>query len=484
MLLQKSKQPHDTMEKFNICLFICFTFAAAADEPASYNTSITSSTSPTTSSVLETTTSNNVPDLPKYLFKLSALIDDSKVPAYLTNLIQNEPSKSNISSDDILTLYGLKNITLEQFENLLTNLNISASTVLSQVGFEIFMNELGLDFSTIYRDLSDKLNLTSSNKITFLDYLGVDARSLIIEVEFGNSSYEIFKKGNLSNEAFINAISVINKTTEQFFEVILANVVNGVIQRTPEEILRILKRYEGNLNKLTLLWNLVNVDLEVPHQIAVFEKLFIKMTSKIDGYSPLGILTDNNQITTNKAVVELFQEQPIKINAQYIGDNTTWNVSYKQNSSWADIMVLTLDNCQLTNVSYAVIASDKIDLQDCVFFSINNGTLIYENVSTTQNNGVTLVFNSTIFKSDVPVGSPLVCDNKVYGLAKNISSGIVTLNSFAMKDGTIFKPNTTVPGTIVSSTPAPAHSSSPSAVLGSSLSVLVLCLMLYSVHSY
>lgn len=478
-------QPHDTMLKITISLFICIAFVTAADEPAPYNSSTTSSISPTTSSVLETTALNNVPDLPKYLFKLTALIDDSKVPAYLTDLIRNEPSKSNITSDDILTLYGLKNISLEKFVNLLTNLNISASAVLSQVGFEIFMNELGLDFSTIYRDLSDKLILTSSDKITFLDYLGVDARTLIIEVEFGNSSYEIFKRGNLSSEAFINAIGVINKTTEQFFEVVLANVVNGVIQRTPEEILGILKRYEKNMNKLSQLWNLVNVAPEVPHQIEDFEKLFMEMASKIDGYSPLGILTDMNQIITNKAVVDLFQAQPVKINAQYVGDNTTWNVSYKQNASWTDIMVLTVDNLQLlSNVSYAVLASDKIDLQNCVFFSINNGTLIYENVHTTQNNGDTLVFNSTIFKSYVPLGSPLVCDNKVYGLATNISTGIVTLNSFAMKDGSVFKPSTTVPGTIASGTPVSANSSNPSAVLRSSLLVLVFGLIQYFVHSY
>lgn len=387
----------------------------------------------TTNFIFEDSESVNVPN---FLVRLLAVLDDSKIPLYLTDLILNEPSKLNISSEDIISLFDIKYINISEARRILDNFNVSSSAVFSIEGFDAFLTELKLDFVTTYTNIVDEMNLTPADQLTFLDSLGINAMEFSFAFQFGNPYIE-FRKGNFSNDLFVQAVKNINRTTEEVFNVCRNQFMSEILKLSAEQNFIILGKYGITVNKLKNLWNLLNVSMEKPHKIPIFRDLLHNITQDINLNFPLGILTRDNQLSTNNAVVGLFEGKPIQVNASRFDNSTVWSVSDVLNSSMPNIMVLLLENTQLSadNDSFAILGKTTEDLENCTFISVDsNGTIGTELVYKIINDGDILRFNSTKFLTNVSKGSPLVCSTKVYGLASKVSSGVVVLDSFATRE--------------------------------------------------
>lgn len=447
-IVSETEAIFQTMIRFTVSLLIPIIFASGFDfeirngttnemTNGTTNGMTNETTNGTTNGMTNETTTDNhtkilTDDVPSFLVKLSAVLNDSKVPPYLTNLILNQPSESNITMDDILTLYGLKTINITGTKKMLTNLNISSSEVFSAKGFEGFLTELQLDFKTVYTNVVNNLQVEPVDQLTFLGSLGIDPILFSFALQFADP-YTEFKKGNLSTESFINAIQGINRTSEEVYNNLRNQFVNEILKKSPEENFSVLKKYGVENNKFGNLWNILNVSSRTPHQILVFDQLLHNVTSEIDKHSPLAILTSKDQVTTNKEALRYFEGKPVSVTGFILGNNTELRILNIQNSSKPNIMILTLENVinYSDNTSYASVAMTSEQLRNCTLVSINsNNTIVNETVIYIENHREILKLNLTHSFSNISMGSPLICSNKVYGLVKDIFSGIVTLDSF------------------------------------------------------
>lgn len=411
-------------------------------------------------------------NIPNYLVRISAVIDDLQVPEYLTNIIINRSSTYNIRSDDVLSLWGLKTVNISDFERILSSLNISSSSVFSLNAFESFLTELQLNFNEIYSNIVKEMAIDPSVQLTFLESIGVNSFSFSFALQFSDSFVE-FKKGNFSKDLFVTALKTINITSGQLFESCRNQIINGILRKSPEDNFLILQKYGIDAKKISMLGKTLVVDASRPNQIPVFENLLRKVLWEIDHASPLAILVRYNQVIINKRISDMFLDKPIKIVAQDLDYNNTWPVLNTQNSTMPDIMLLSLEKTHSPSdpKRYATLASTKNSLENCIFFSVdNNRTKIFEIVSSVENTGGLLKFNSSLFSSDVSMGSPLVCANKVYGLAEEVSAGVVTLKAFIV-EGILESDNINVGNEYVPS--------ASKIILGNCLIVFILPLLRY-----
>lgn len=373
---------------------------------------------------------------PDYLMRISSVIEDSKVPEFLSNVIPTKSSGHNISTDDFLTLYGMKTISFTEFKTILSSLNISTSSVFSEIVLENILTDFGINFNKFYANIMKDLQLTQKEKLKLLQTLGIDPKSFSFNLEFGDAFVD-FKKGNVFKGDFLMALKSVNKTVIQIFDTCRKEIINAIVNKSIEQIFDALQKLGLDRSKLTFALRAFKVDSSKARKIKSIDKLLNDLVLEIENNSPLGVLVRYDKVITNRKIEDMFNNRPLNITVQHLYENSKDVVVIVQNTKLLDIVSLDFNKTAAPkdNNTYAITASTKEALKNCVFFSLDaKKSIVFEIPEKIENNGRFLRFNSTKFSSKVSVGSPLVCYNKVYGLAENVLEGVVTLQALIKID--------------------------------------------------
>ncbi|KAG5895535.1 hypothetical protein JTB14_010679 [Gonioctena quinquepunctata] len=370
-----------------------------------------------------------------YLVKLLFNIQETKVPAFLIDTIYTNSSAKSIAVNDVLQLFGIGNLSLPSTTDALTALDIQPEKVLSMTGLETFLNELNINFREFYTQIfSVKLNISGIALRNFIIALSIDEKEFSSAMSYNDPDpLEEFKKGNFSRASLESALNGTGNTVEDLFVACREELFFKARNLETEEVVGILTRYNFAQTQVNKLWKYLNLTMNDVYNISVFSNILEDTIVKLNENSYLGVVLSQRSIAINKKVYETWKGQTIsKMFAQTIDNSSTLKIEEKLLSPDFDNIVILKTNGTYDNSSIVQWAATAEDLKNCIFITLENDSVIMENIEDAKNVYPYFEVRSNVSRTDLVLGSPLVCQNIVYGLAREVQEmNSVIFDAFA-----------------------------------------------------
>ncbi|XP_028138415.1 uncharacterized protein LOC114332837 [Diabrotica virgifera virgifera] len=414
------------MAKINTALAVLlFIVSVAWCQPTSVPVN---QTSPPVQSTTSTTVPPSIPEKYEYIVKLLFGLENEKIPEFIVKAIYD----ANFATPaDLIMLYDVGNISLAQTVEVLQKLKYDPSNVLSMKGLETILDDLNVKFKNFYNTIFlEKLNISGVQLRNFLQALNINTAEFSEAMTYGDEDpLVIFKKGNFSSANFQKALNTINETEEKFYSVCRQEIFQIVItQNSTSDVLSNLKKYHFDQREALQLWKIMNVTEENVESVPVFADLLTSLEDSLKDTTYLGVITSNTQVGINEAVYDDIKDKlkMAKLYAQSIYNNNNTVALVPEKSEFTDLVTFKVQNHNFTE--HAQIATTKKDLTNCLFVTVNNGTVISTKVDVARyrDSEIKVELNLT----QLIQGSPLICDKKVYGLAKEIDEGDIVFDTF------------------------------------------------------
>ncbi|XP_018569104.1 uncharacterized protein LOC108909280 [Anoplophora glabripennis] len=389
-------------------------------------------TDPTTSPP----TATEILQIYDYIVEIGFNLIEDRVPEYLVNILYEQTPNVLITTDDILTLYGLKTVDRITTLDFLRQLNISVENVFSLDGLDKFLTELRIDFKEFYnRVIINRLNITGNPLRDVLIALNININNFSMGMAYGDPDpYEEFKKGNYTYEAVVSALEKANRTLDDLFIACRDEFVTKAISIDSNGIIDSLVKYNFNKNRALNLWRILGITMEDVFRVPGFKQLLDDLKSELNKEPCLGVLTAANTITINKKVYNTWSddEDLVQPFAESISSRSILQIVDKVDTELDNIILLKVTSLELyaADVKYIEQGKSDSDLQNCKFVTLNNESIVVSDVARAVNHAS--YFN--IPKGNITnliLGSPLICENKVYGLAREMSGDEIVLDSFS-----------------------------------------------------
>ncbi|XP_072388501.1 uncharacterized protein [Diabrotica undecimpunctata] len=381
----------------------------------------------TATPIKSTTVSPAIPEKYEYIVKLLFGLENEKIPEFIVHAIYD----GNFTTPaDLIMLYDIGNISLARTVEVLQKLKYNPSNVLSMKGVETILDDLNVRFKNFYNTIFlEKLNISGVHLRNFLQALNINTAEFSEAMTYGDEDpLVIFKKGNFSATSFQNALNIINATEDEFYSVCRDEIFRIVISgNSTSDVLSNLKTYKFDQREALQLWKIMNLTGENVENVPVFADLLTSLEDSLKDTTYLGVVTSNVQVGINEGVYDDIKDKMklAKLYAQSIYNNNTAAL-ISEKSDFTDLVTFKVQNHNFTK--YAQIATTKKDLTNCVFVTVNNGTVISTKIEIARyrDSEIRVELNLT----QLIQGSPLICDNKVYGLAKEIDDGDIIFDTF------------------------------------------------------
>lgn len=378
------------------------------------------------------TTVTRMEEIPKeydFIVKIEMEIKDESLPEYAVNEIY----RGIIPINDIIDVCKIQLLTLKDTENLLKKLRYDPKKVMNVESFEAITQHLNISFGTTYKVLIDKLNGGRQVK-EFLESLGFNLEEFALAYTIGDDqrSWELVKQADFSKTSLSNALLKLGKNVDDLFVACRDLLIeSALISGTDAAV--ILKKFNVEQNKFLLFWKLQNITRDNLWKAASFNKSLEDLRLSLKNPTMWGVLTDSKRVATNKIIIEMMQRH------LWIGNIVATSISSSSALSLIPYKYKVLDNVllvgyeekhKLPRISYKV--SKDHNLKNCQYVTIFNGTFLTENVipSSIKNNSIEIECSHELSAKELIIGSPLLCDSKVYGLARKIESNRIIFDTF------------------------------------------------------
>nr|CAI5862176.1 unnamed protein product [Callosobruchus analis] len=365
-----------------------------------------------------------------YIVKFILNMDESKVPYYIVNGIYSNRFEGNITVDDVIDLYRIRQLSLDQAKLVLNSLDVRTSTVFSEDTFEMIMKELKLDFITFYTNVFlTTFGTTGEPLRRFLEILDIDLTAFTSAIVLGiGDPLDVVKGGNFTN--LEPALKEIGKTPNDLYKASMNTFADAAIKLPLREFVTILNKNGLTEAKALSLWNTIGIDIRDIYLNQDFNKLLLETNMDLRK-EVVGVLIGDNRIVTD-INVGLFLKQAkqiSRIQATTLNNTVELKDIKPAHSSFESMAVLDFQSEHNTShISYGML--DKT-VENCTFITLRNDTLVSEIVIPVDKKTHIEIESKTASDYVIP-GSPLVCDHKVYGLARESghSSGVIVLDNF------------------------------------------------------
>ncbi|XP_074029821.1 uncharacterized protein [Leptinotarsa decemlineata] len=371
-----------------------------------------------------------------YLMKVLFNIQENKIADFLVNTTFTNMPKNVITVSDIVQLYGLGNISLCSTNAALVTLNINPANLLSINGLEVILKEFQITFKNFYEEIfSIKLNISGLPLRNFITALGINNGEFTSAMSYNDPDpFEEFKKGNFSKESIDAALNGTGKTLEDLFAACRDMFLSKVVTLETDELLEVFKKYDFAQEKAVQLWHYLNISTEDVNAIPVFENLLAQAIYELNQKTYLGVLMKERSIAINKKVFDLWKNRPMsKIYAQSIDKSITLEIEQKQlPSRFNNIIILGING--IYNGAIADVGTTPKLIRNCTFITLQNGTVVSMDVHVANYVFPNFEITSNLTEAEFVVGSPLICQNEIYGLAAELlESDTVVFESFIIK---------------------------------------------------
>lgn len=390
----------------------------------------------TTSSTTSSPTTTEIIDIYDYIVLIGFNLVEDKVPEYLLNIIYNQTSAEIVTTQDILTLYGLETVNRTTTFDFMRKLNISLELVFSLDGLDKFLTELSIDFKEFYNIvIMNNLEISGSSLKDVLTTLNVDSSTFSEGIAYGDPDpYQEFKKGNYTYETVVAALEKANKTLDDLFDACRDEFVAKALTFDSNSVLSSLGKYGFGKSKALALWRVLGLSMENVHTVPSAKKILDDFKEELNRVPNLGVRTAVNTITINKRVYDTWNddEDLIQPYAQPVSGKFVLQIVDKLDTELNNIILLraaALDP-PVSKGTYIEKGTAKGDVKNCQFITLDNSSIVtIDVVNAVDNASYIHIPKGNI--TNLVLGSPLVCNTKVYGLAREISGDEIVLDSFS-----------------------------------------------------
>ncbi|XP_060536340.1 uncharacterized protein LOC132708190 isoform X2 [Cylas formicarius] len=365
----------------------------------------------------------------EFVLKLDYVISETKVPSYLVDVLYDSPIENNVTSNDIASLFGLSNLTAASTQNVLAHLGFNTSAVFSLNGFDRLLTEFNWDFADFYRTITGPGHLNASGVALgqALEALGIDVAQFSLGMTLGNPDpYDEFKKGTFTPETLSNATGLINRTTDDLFGAIRDATLPQLLVLNSSQVVDLFSRNSIGRNETVEIWKYINITIEDIYNVEGFRNHLTAVSDNLN-VTTLGVATGNGTVTINQRTFDVWRNvsQLIDVRGETLNTSTVVSLSGVATREDSNIVVLA-SNSSLTPIAPGNPASDLVG---CTFLSWQNGALVPLAISNvTFRNNVLEIRNVS---ENVTLGSPLICGGNVYGIAREIVSDVIVLDTYA-----------------------------------------------------
>lgn len=367
-----------------------------------------------------------------YLVQIAFNLVEEKIPEYLVNIIYDQ---SPVTTRDIVTLYRLETIDRTTTLDFLWKLNISIETVFSVDSLDKFLTELKIDFKGFYNTvIINKLNVTGIPLRDLLTTLNIDTYNFSTGMAYGDPDpYEEFKKGNYTYETLVSALEKTNKTLDDLFEACRDMFVTQALTLDSKHIVSSLGKYGFGKRKALDLWRVLGLTMENVYAVSSLKNLLDEFEKKLNNVPNLGVRTAMNGITINKKVYDTWNsDDPIQPYAEFVSSKFRLKIIDEVDTELDNIILLraAVLESQVEHTAYIAKGIATGNIKNCQFITLDRNVIVTINVTDAVNNASYIQIPKGNI-TDLVLGSPLVCNGRVYGLAREISGDEIVLDSFS-----------------------------------------------------
>lgn len=350
----------------------------------------------------------------EYIFKSDKLAKLIQHEIWATPL---EEIDQNLSLIDILEFIKVKNMTLDQFMEILDQLNLKKQHLSAQgiahltQGLNISISEVLLKFKETFKKQSEEPIILQIFQIDLASFYGMN---------FNKNDTELLKilaKGNYSKDTLSEAKKVLKLTDEDIFNFTRSIVVEKLYQNhTMKEMLQCISSWNAK-NAIENILNIMHINFETlttsPKLIEFLDSFQKRLSQDII----LGVKIGKREIITHGKVYHTYStsKEFIEMTTGNVDLTSSYNITEVKQLKWGNAILKTDKDLKFVKIVDHVDRSHPID--NCKYVS---GTffeaIISENVAkvTINDNGLEIrKTNKTVFR----LGSPLMCNGDLYGLA-------------------------------------------------------------------
>ncbi|KAJ8979035.1 hypothetical protein NQ317_005139 [Molorchus minor] len=329
--------------------------------------------------VTESTTSVYTSESPSgpsydYVVEIGFNLNEENVPEYVVRIIYENSTEKSITTDDVLDLYGLKNIELNEILDYFDKLNIQSNRIFSLDGFDKFLTELRIDFKEFYnRVLIGRLNITGYPLRDLLVTLEVDINNFSMGMAYGDPDpYEVFKKGNFSKYSVESGLQTGGRTLEDLFLACRDEFLMKAATLETSKIVDSLSKYNFDQSKSLELWSQIGLTMENVYKVPSFKRLLNDLSRELNKVPSLGVLTGPNNITINRKLYETWQNKE----HFYVDDTELDQIL---------LLNVVLIEPNEDDLPYIDIGTASNNLINCKFITLNNGTVVIRDIAMAVN---------------------------------------------------------------------------------------------------
>lgn len=417
--------------------------------------------------VIETTTEYVLPIDTSSILLIKFDLKDESVNQVASQIIYNATS-TNITVNDLVELTQAETLNLTVINEALDQLDLTSTDLFDFGSLETAFTELNISALTVYRKLLDEfIPDPRQNVPRLLDTFEIDQSNFNDVILYGTDAdlFTILKSANFSEENVQQAFNaILGKTPSDLYDFVKPLIFPRIRVYSIERLLEIVKKSELTPKHFEDVLDVFRVSRARYDEVPVFKASLNDYIKAINNLELYGTLVNWNNIATVNLVYNRYQHLKSVAN-MYVETIATPRINYKvanieaysDDCLYGPVIVNFEGNYKGRTIEITEdYPADNHHVHGCYYVvttATGGGVLISEKLTHVHYKQFSLiadVSNTTEFKT----GSPLICNNQLYGVAEDINKGRIGFRSFNC-DGpspdttTIFADDPSVASTLV-----------------------------------
>ncbi|KAL3288152.1 hypothetical protein HHI36_002600 [Cryptolaemus montrouzieri] len=350
-----------------------------------------------------------------YILKIHFTLNENTIVPYLGDLIFKNHDMLDITTEDLIDVSKLEEYGFDESLQLLNKLNVS-SDVISVDNFKRLLEISNMTFNDFYEKLKNVINLPMQDA---LQILKINLSDFSNALAFGNQDavFEALREGEYTREKFEEAAQKVGTDLPTFYINVKKIILNQMKTNNISHFVEELKDFP-NLDKkfydnVVMVLNLSTADV---YRVVNLRKILDNIHNRLNENITLGVVTDIHEITMHKKIYNILE--PVKaivniyaesiLNPSQIYDNLILTKKQAENA-----VILWSNETIEQTIHLGTV--DK-NIANCSYFTIDNNQLV-DNPVTIVNMSTCCVIVATEKDTIFNLGNPLICDEKLIGLA-------------------------------------------------------------------
>lgn len=393
---------------------------------------------------IETTTQYVLPIDLSSILQIRFDLKEESANEVAAQLIYNA-SVVNITVSDLVEVTQAENYNLTAINQVLDQLDLSSTDLFNFESLESAFTELNISTLAIYRQLLQEfIPEPRENVPRLLDTFDINKGDFNDVILYGNDAdlFNLLKTANFSEHNTKEAFNLIQKTPSDLYEFVKPTIFSSIRVYPIERLLYVVKEHGLTPKHFKDVLDVFEVRRDRYDTVPSFKSALTDFVDEINSVELYGTLVNSSVVATVNYVYNKFKYLRHIADA-YVVNILTPTIRYKVDDidAYSDNclygpVLLTFDGTSVGNAVEITQQYAEHHPPNCYYAVVTNQSLIVEklhHVHYSQQNLIADVSNNTLFK----IGSPLICNDYLYGVAEGENRGRIGFRSFHCADASL-----------------------------------------------